>query len=139
MISFGKEPTKGKGFRNLFRQNGYKVYLVDEFRTSCKCSKCEGGECENFIKRENPKPYKSGEILVHGLLRCKNCKTMWNRDVNGATNIYKIGKNAILQKPRPKYLCREGNKKEENKVKSTKIKVNKSTKNKKSGTVDAVV
>ena len=108
MISFGKEPTKGKGFRNLFRQNGYKVYLVDEFRTSCKCSKCEGGECENFMKRENPKPYKSREILVHGLLRCKNCKTMWNRDVNGATNIYKIAKNAILKKSRPKYLCREG-------------------------------
>lgn len=138
-FSFGKEPTKGKGFRNLFRQNGYKVYLVDEFRTSCKCSKCEGGECENFIKRENPKPYKSGEILVHGLLRCKNCKTMWNRDVNGATNIYKIAKNAILEKPRPKYLCREGNKKEDNKEKSTKIKINKSTKNKNSVTVDAVV
>ena len=139
MISFGKEATKGKGFRNLFRQNGYKVYLVDEFRTSCRCSKCEIGECEKFQKRENPKPYKSGEILVHGLLRCKNCKTMWNRDVNGATNIYKIAKNAILEKPRPKYLCREGNKKEDNKEKSTKIKVNKSTKNKNSVTVDAVV
>lgn len=86
---------------------------------------------------ENPKPYKSGEILVHGLLCCKNCKTMWNRDVNGATNIYKIAKNAILQKERPKYLCREGNKKEDNK--STKIKVNKSAKNKNSVTVDAVV
>ena len=60
---------------------------------------------------------------------------MWNRDVNGATNIYKIAKNAILEKPRPKYLCREGNKKN----KSTKIKVNKSTKNKNSDTVDAVV
>ena len=32
------------GFRNLFRQNGYKVYLVDEFRTSCRSSKCEIGE-----------------------------------------------------------------------------------------------
>jgi len=68
---------------------------------------------------------------------------MWNRDVNGATNIYKIAKNAILQKERPKYLCREGNKKndviEDKKDKSTKIKVNKSTKNKNSVTVDAVV
>jgi hypothetical protein len=34
-----KEPIKGKGngncMRMLFRQNNYKTYLVDEFRTSC--------------------------------------------------------------------------------------------------------
>ena len=82
---------------------------------------------------------EEGEILVHGLLRYKNCKTMWNRDVNGTTNIYRIAKNAILEKPRPKYLCREGNNKQDKKDKSTKIKVNKSIKNKNSVTVDAVV
>jgi len=38
-----KEPVKGKGFRTLFRKAGYDVYLVDEFRTSCRCSCC-GGE-----------------------------------------------------------------------------------------------
>jgi hypothetical protein len=42
------------------------------------------------------------------------------------TLFYKIVKNAILQKPRPKYLCREGNnkenKKEDNNKKSSKIK-----------------
>ena len=43
-----KEPTKGKGLRNIFRKNGYKLYLVDEFRTSCRCSKCEEGECNKF-------------------------------------------------------------------------------------------
>ena len=64
---------------------------------------------------------------------------MWNRDVNGATNISKIAKNAILEKLRPKYLCREGNIKKDNMIKSTKIKLNKSTKNKNSVTVDAVV
>ena len=37
---------------------------------------------------------------------------VWNRDVNGATNIYRIAKNAINGLERPKYLCRE--KKEEN-------------------------
>ena len=30
-----KKPIKGKGIRMLFRQNNYKTYLVDEFRTSC--------------------------------------------------------------------------------------------------------
>ena len=48
-----KEPTKGKGFRTLLKKNGYKVYLVNEFRTSCKCSCCKcsccnGGDCKNL-------------------------------------------------------------------------------------------
>ena len=109
-----KEPIKGKGMRMLFKQNNYKTYLVDEFRTSCMCSICktEIGRCEKFQIRKNPKPYKSGNILVHGLLTCKKCSGVWNRDVNGATNIYKIAKNAINGLERPKYLCRE--KKEEN-------------------------
>jgi transposase len=119
-----KEPIKGKGMRMLFRQNNYKTYLVDEFRTSCMCSICktEIGRCEKFQIRKNPKPYKSGNIFVHGLLTCKKCSGVWNRDVNGATNIYRIAKNAINGIERPKYLCRE--KKEEN------IKVEKSIKEK---------
>ena len=36
-----KEATKGKGTRTLFRKAGFQTYLVDEFRTSCRCSKCE--------------------------------------------------------------------------------------------------
>ena len=57
---------------------------------------------------------------------------LWIKDVNSATNIYRIAKNVILQKSRPKYLCRD--KKEDNnesnnkKTKSTKEKVNKKTK-----------
>jgi hypothetical protein len=109
-----KEPIKGKGMRTLFRQNNYKTYLVDEFRTSCMCSICktEFGRCEKFQIRENPKPYKSGNVLVHGLIKCKTCLGVWNRDVNGATNICRIAKNAINGLERPKYLCRE--KKEDN-------------------------
>ena len=49
-----KEPIKGKGMRTLFRKSGFETYLVDEFRTSCKCAKCEGGECVKFMVRENP-------------------------------------------------------------------------------------
>jgi transposase len=102
-----KEPTKGKGIRTLFRKNGYKVFLVDEFRTSCKCSKCEGGECKKFIVRENPKPNKNNLRLVHSALSCKNCDVRWNRDCNGAKNIYKIVRNTINKKDRPNYLCRK--------------------------------
>ena len=50
-----KEPVKGKGFRTLFRKAGYKLYLVDEFRTSCRCSSCEG-ECKTFRECDNPRP-----------------------------------------------------------------------------------
>ena len=101
-----KEPTKGKGIRKLFRESGYKVYLVDEYRTSCMCSKCCEGKCEKFIIRKNPKPYKKANILVHGALICKKCNAVWNRDVNGATNIFRIVKNIIDKRERPKYLCR---------------------------------
>jgi len=101
-----KEPTIGIGMRTLFRKNGYKVYLVDEYRTSCRCSKCDGGICEKFMVRENPKPKKSDLRLVWGLLRCKNGCGTWNRDRNSASNIYKIAYNAIHNVTRPSYLCR---------------------------------
>lgn len=101
-----KEPIKGKGFRTLFRRNGYKVYLVDEFRTSCRCSKCNGGNCEKFRKCRNPKPMKNNDIISHGLLMCKTCNGLWNRDENSSRNIYKIAYNAINKKERPNYLCR---------------------------------
>jgi hypothetical protein len=102
-----KEPTLGKGMRTLFRKNNYKVYLVDEFRTSCKCSNCNGGICEKFMVRKNPDKRKDDLRLIHGLLRCKSGCGLWNRDRNGSSNIYKIAYNAIHKKERPTYLCRE--------------------------------
>jgi hypothetical protein len=102
-----KEPTLGKGMRTLFRKNNYKVFLVDEFRTSCKCSNCEGGICEKFRVRKHPNKKKDELRLVHGLLRCKSGCGLWNRDRNGSSSIYKIAKNAINKLERPTYLCRE--------------------------------
>lgn len=102
-----KEPTLGIGMRSLFRKNKYKVYLVDEFRSSCKCSKCDGGVCEKFMVRKNPRPNKDDMRLVHGLLHCKNGCGEWNRDRNGSSNIYKIAHQAIYGLERPSYLCRE--------------------------------
>ena len=100
-----KEPIKGKGFRALFRRAGYKVYMVDEFRTSCRCNQCEG-ECETFRWCKNPKFWREGIIKRHGLLRCKNGCGLWNRDTNGAINIWKIAVRAIGGKERPEYLKR---------------------------------
>ena len=93
------------GMRTLFRKAGFQ-YLVDEFRTSCRCSKCEVGICRKTMVRENPKPFRNGCILVHGLICCKNGCGYWNRDTNGATNIYKIASSAIHNKARPSYLSR---------------------------------
>jgi len=101
-----KEPTKGKGMRSLFRKYGYKTYLVDEFRSSCKCSQCNRGECKNFLMVENPKPYRNNQQMCWGLLRCKSCNGFWNRDCNGAKNIYKIAENSVKSIARPVYLCR---------------------------------
>jgi hypothetical protein len=102
-----KEPTLGIGMRTLFRKNNYKVFLVDEFRSSCKCSNCNGGLCEKFMVRKNPRPNKDDIRLVHGLLRCNSGCGLWNRDRNGSSNIYKIAEAAINKLERPSYLCRE--------------------------------
>ena len=100
-----KEPVKGKGFRTLFRKAGYGVYLVDEFRTSCRCSAC-GSECKTFRVCENPRPYRTGSVLRHGLVKCKTCSRLWNRDTNAASNIWKIAASAIRGESRPDYLRR---------------------------------
>lgn len=101
-----KEPTKGKGFRTLFRKYGYEVYLIDEFRTSCRCSRCEGGECCVFRECINPRPWKHNCIFRHGLTKCKTCSGLWNRDTNASTNIMKICQGHIEGSGRPEYLQR---------------------------------
>ena len=98
------EPVKGLGFRSLFRKAGYKVYLVDESYTSTKCSACEVGVCAKFRRCDNPRPYREGRILRHGLVKCSNCARLWNRDVNAASNIWKIADKALSGEERPAYL-----------------------------------
>jgi len=103
-----KEPVKGEGFRNLFRRARYKLYLGDEFRTSCRCSYCssEHGVCSTFREVDNPKPFREGRILRHGLVKCTTCSRLWNRDTNASSNIWKVARNAILGLARPAYLQR---------------------------------
>jgi transposase len=58
---------------------------------------------------ENPRQYKRRNILIHGLICCKNRCGYWNRDVNGATNIYKIAYNTINNKEIQNYLSISNN------------------------------
>lgn len=102
------EPVKGRGFRTLFRKAGYPVYLVDEFRTSCRCSACEG-ETSTFRECVNPRPWRRAAqpvVLRHGLVKCKTCARLWNRDTNASRNIRKIMTNELSGLSRPEYLSR---------------------------------
>jgi hypothetical protein len=111
------EPTKGKGFRETFRRAGYKVYLVDEYRTSKKCSNCEKtgdveGICEDVKRVVNPRPWRRAEnptVNCHGLRKCNYCEKLWNRDVNAANNIWKCADAARKREPRPLHLQKRAN------------------------------
>ena len=72
------EPTKGKGMRKLFKKNGYKLYLVNEYNTSKKMYGT-GYEMAKFR-------YRNGK-LVHGLIR--------NKLVTGISSIDSIVMNLI--------------------------------------------
>ena len=82
----------------MFRKSGFQVYLVDEFRTSCKYSNCEDYDCSKFREIINLKHAKNNYIMSHCLLLCKKDYELWNRDENSARNIYNIAKNAINKK-----------------------------------------
>ena len=85
------------------------IYLVVEFRTSCRCSAsaCHG-ECKTFRLCKNPRPYRAGYVLRHGLVKCKTCSRLWNRDTNAASKMWKIAMCAIRGEQRPDDLERGG-------------------------------
>ena len=101
----GKEPTICKKFRRIFRNTGYKTYLVNEFRTSKLCNCCNE-EIEKFLEKPSKKPKRKGEIdLCHGILRCQsvkhNCEIYHNRDKNAVQNMLKIVKSIFNTGKRP--------------------------------------
>jgi hypothetical protein len=108
-----KDPTKGKGFRTVLRKAGFQVFLVDEFRTSCQCFHCqdEDAKCVKFRSRLDPNtrnPLSQRRVrLVHGLLKCKTCSRLWNRDSQGALNTARLVRYAVDQRGRPSYLARK--------------------------------
>lgn len=72
----GKEPVICKKFRRIFRNAGYKTFLINEFRTSKLCNCCHN-EMECFLEKlsKKPKLKKEGKTeICHGLLRCQSVK-----------------------------------------------------------------
>lgn len=102
----GCEPAICKKFRKIFKNAGYKTYLINEFRTS-KISNC----CLTELEKFHYKPHKNGKnYLCHGLLRCKsikhNCETIHNRDKNAVRNMLKIIDSLFTTGGRPAIFTR---------------------------------
>jgi hypothetical protein len=90
----GIEPVICKRFRRLFRNAGYKTYLINEFRTSKLCNCCHK-EIEPFMTRlsNKPKDHKiEKKILVNRLLYHKDdkhkCEIIHNRDITESIFYY---------------------------------------------------
>ena len=102
-----KEPVKGKGFRQTLRRGGYRVFLVDEHRTSLQCSLCqqENAKCHKFLP--STRCDSSGRSwFVHGLLLCQQCRRPRNRDANASMNIACLTRTALAGQSRPEHLRR---------------------------------
>ena len=107
----GVEPIICKRIRKIFKNAGYKTYLINEYRTSKLCNNCRC-ELERFLIRENKKPkHKGKKCLVNGLLHHKddkqNCKLIHNRDKNAVQNMLKIVSYLKEKGRRPKIFRRE--------------------------------
>ncbi|GAA5800581.1 hypothetical protein HPULCUR_006017 [Helicostylum pulchrum] len=118
------EPTKGVGIRNMLRK-GFKVYLLDEFKTSSLCSSCKDGtNLEKFKEVKTPRPFrrtKNPTVICYGLLRCTNedClqdskeslvhRRFYNRDMAATLNfrhiLFSLRENGI----RPERFLRKTN------------------------------
>ena len=72
---------------------------IPAIKTSRVCFKCKEVRCENFMTHPDTRPFKKREDkLVHGLLKC--CECVWNRDVNGANNVFFAMKSIVDRKER---------------------------------------
>ncbi|KAJ2226577.1 hypothetical protein IWW45_007405, partial [Coemansia sp. RSA 485] len=100
------EPIRGKGWRKVLKQHGFRVYLIDEFRSSSICPVCNHG-LETFRYVRNPRSWQLDNnpwVKCHGLLRCQNenClesvagpkgfkrRRLWNRDIAAVLNLKHI-------------------------------------------------
>ena len=89
------------------------VVVVDEFRTSKKCSHCESEEFDNEPHEVmKMKRNEAGDLVPtidsHEFVRCSNnaCTKIWQRDINSAINHLKIITNWVNNIDRPRYLQR---------------------------------
>ena len=117
----GVEPVICKKFRRIFKNAGYKVYLINEFRTSKLCNCCHQ-ELDKFLIRASNKPKdkkKNKKILVNGLLKhtvfnpegelnqIQLCSIIHNRDKNAVQNMLNIVEHIKKTGVRPEPFIRK--------------------------------
>jgi hypothetical protein len=106
----GLPPTKGVGIRRLFKKSGYKIYLVNEYNTSCKLNKTG----EDLIKCRETRTPLALEMLTEKTKDSKLKKTakrspyksieIISRDLNGSLNILIKGRCILENKEIPEYM-----------------------------------
>ncbi|KAG1161797.1 hypothetical protein G6F37_002742 [Rhizopus arrhizus] len=121
------EPIRSVGMRRMLGKEGFRMYLLDKFRTSSLCPSCQNRELEKFKKVQNPRPYQREKYPIadrHGLLRCKNqqclkvvtstieatakiplCR-LWNRDIAAILNFRHILFSLRANGERPERFCK---------------------------------
>lgn len=117
----GLEPSICKKFRRIFKNAGYKVFLINEFRTSKLCNCCHQ-ELDKFLTRASNKPKdkkKNKKILVNGLLKhtvsnpegelnqIPLCTIIHNRDKNAVQNMLFIVEHIKKSGLRPEVYTRK--------------------------------
>ena len=117
----GLEPAICKKFRRIFKNAGYKVFLINEFRTSKLCNCCHK-ELDKFLTRASNKPKdkkKNKKILVNGLLKhtvsnpegelnqIPLCTIIHNRDKNAVQNMLYIVEHIKKNGLRPEAYTRK--------------------------------
>lgn len=116
-----QEPTKGKSIRRLFKNRGYKLHLVNEFRTSIRL--IGSGEKLEKIRWDNKRNAEVHRLLGSKILSRKDMNeqysltrdlmkdtnyrpTIINRDLNASLNIRLKGLSVIMGLETPYYLER---------------------------------
>jgi hypothetical protein len=108
----GLEPTICKKFRKIFKNAGFRTYLVNEFRTSKLCNCCHH-KIEPFMIRQSHKPNNikvNKKITINGLLSHQEdkqkCEIIHNRDKNAVQNMLNIVKSIFTIGRRPDIFTR---------------------------------
>jgi hypothetical protein len=108
----GLEPTICKKFRKIFKNAGFRTYLVNEFRTSKLCNCCHH-EIKPFMIRQSHKPNNikvNKKITINGLLSHQEdkqkCEIIHNRDKNAVQNMLNIVKSIFTIGKRPDIFMR---------------------------------
>jgi hypothetical protein len=91
----------------LARRQGWHFRTIDEAYTSKNSNCCPGFTMETILTGHKTRITKDGRIVrctVHGISRCTNCVTLWNRDCSATRNMHAITKAKLSNQNRPWWL-----------------------------------